>query len=86
MAAAAEMAADGSRVAPRWSGEGKGGKRESCQSEDQSLQAWPPSGGAVLGARSQACCHAGAFTGTQRKIERCWQQVASLIHPVSFSV
>lgn len=57
------------------------GKRESCQSADQSLQAWPLSGGVVLGARSQACCHADAFTGTQRKIEGCWQQVAALIHP-----
>lgn len=41
--------------------------------------------GVVLGARSQACCHAEAFTGTQRKIEGCWQQVAALIHPATVS-
>lgn len=39
----------------------------------------------MLGARSQACCHAEAFTGTQRKIEGCWQQVAALIHPGTVS-
>lgn len=39
----------------------------------------------VLGARSQACCHAEAFTGTQRQIGSCWHQVASLIHPSSAS-
>lgn len=63
----------------------KDGKRESRQSVDQSLQAWPLSGGIMLGARSQACCHAEAFTGTQRKIERCWQQVGCLIHPGTVS-
>lgn len=61
------------------------GKRESSQSVDQSLQAWPLSGGVVLGARSQACCHAEAFTGTQRQIGSCWHQVASLIHPSTAS-
>lgn len=42
--------------------------------------------GIMLGARSQACCHAEAFTGTQRKIERCWQQVGCLIHPGTISI
>lgn len=37
--------------------------------------------GVVFGARSQACCHAEAFTGTQRQRGGCWQQVASVIHP-----
>ncbi|KAK5871854.1 hypothetical protein PBY51_012597 [Eleginops maclovinus] len=41
--------------------------------------------GVVLGARSQACCHAEAFTGTQQQIGSCWHQVASLIHPGSAS-
>ncbi|KAA8593203.1 hypothetical protein FQN60_009319, partial [Etheostoma spectabile] len=39
--------------------------------------------GVMLGARSQACCHAEAFTGTLRQIGSCWHQVASLIHPGS---
>lgn len=57
------------------------GRRESNQSVDQSLQAWPLSRGALLRARSQACCHAEAFTGTQRQRGDCWHQVTSLIHP-----
>lgn len=57
------------------------GKRESCQSVDQVAPGLASQQGVVLGARSQACCHAEAFTGTQQKIEGCWQQVAALIHP-----
>lgn len=39
------------------------------------------SAGGYARARSQACCHAEAFTGTQWQIGWCWHQVASLIHP-----
>lgn len=61
------------------------GKRESCQSVESVAPGLASPQGGVLGARSQACCHAGAFTGTQRKIEGCWQQVAALIHPGAIS-
>lgn len=61
------------------------GKRESCQSVDQVAPGLASQQEVVLGARSQACCHAEAFTGTQRKIEGCWQQVAALIHPGTVS-